>query len=116
MNSWTNGAKGSDVRRIIDNNFDTLDKRTIELDKRMTELDRTTSDRTAVYVKDFVVSEWVSGIITIKQSEYNKTNPCIELYVKNGDNYSIVYGGYEVNKYGIELQSDMPYEGRVVIR
>lgn len=57
MDSWANGAKGSDVQRIINGNFDTLDKRTVELDRRMVELDRSTSDRTAVYVKDFIVSE-----------------------------------------------------------
>ena len=116
MDSWANGAKASEVQRVINGNFDTLDRRTNELDRRMLELDRITEERNATYIKDFVVSEWVSGIIPIKQSEYNKTIPRIELYIKNEDGYSIVYGGYEIKNYGVELQSDIPYEGRVVIR
>ena len=70
----------------------------------------------AVYVKDFIVSEWESGAISISQSEYNKETPHIEVYIKNEDGYAVVYGGYEIKNYGIELQTDMPYEGRVVIR
>ena len=27
MESWVNGAKGSEVKRVVDNNFDILDKR-----------------------------------------------------------------------------------------
>ena len=33
MDSWANGARGSEVKRVINNNFDILDKRTIKLNK-----------------------------------------------------------------------------------
>ena len=102
MNTWDNGAKGSDVKKIIDGNFDILDERL--------------KQATSVCIKEFTTSDWASGVITIKYSEYNKLNPCVELYIKDNGRYSVVFGGYTINDYGIELQSDMAYEGKVVIR
>lgn len=102
MNSWNNGDSGKVVKAIIDDNFDILDKRiTNAIDAR---------------VKSFTASEWNLGTIFIPYSEYQKDNPCIELYIKNDSKYSLVYGGYEIRNDGIELQSDMAYAGKVVIR
>ena len=108
MDSWNNGAKASDVKRIIDNNFDILDKRTINVQ---------------TYIESkFVASKWTfdsnleTYTISIPYSDYNKKNPWVMLYIKNGNGYSPVYGGYIVHEDSIELQSDIPYEGRVVIR
>ena len=106
MDTWENGAKGSDVKKIIDGNFDNLDIRLKEVAKQAT----------SVYIKEFITSDWTSDVITIKYSEYNKLNPCVELYIKDNNGYSVVFGGYTINDYGIELQSDMAYEGKVVIR
>lgn len=102
MKTWNNGDKGSLVKEIIDGNFSILDA-------RITQVNR-------VYVKEFTSSDWNSGIILIQYSEYVKQNPCIDLYRKNSNGYSIVFGGYEIKDYGIELQSDMAYDGKVVIR
>lgn len=106
MDTWENGAKGSNVKKIIDGNFDNLDIRLKEVAKQAT----------SVYIKEFTTSDWTSGVITIKYSEYNKLNPCVELYIKDNNGYSVVFGGYTINDYGIDLQSDMAYEGKVVIR
>lgn len=105
MQSWANGAKGEEVKRIIDENFDFLEKSINQFAK--------------VYVKDFTQADWGSGAgsIYIPFSEYNKETPFVELFIKNAKNqYSTVYGGYTVDKNGVLLQSDIPYEGRVVIR
>ena len=116
MNSWINGAKGSEVKRVIDNNFDILDKRTIKLNEDMSKLN------SSVICVNFVASGWgfVEGLktytISIPYNDYNKANPGVEVYIKNEGDYSAVHGGYIIKESGIELQSDIPYEGKVVIR
>ena len=114
MDSWVNGAKGSEVKRVIDNNFDILDKRTTKVNDDILKL--------IPLGKDFVASDWVFAekfktyTIAIPYSDYNRENPCVEIYIKNENGYSLVYGGYIISESGIELQSDIPYEGKVVIR
>lgn len=105
MRTWQNGERGKVVKEIIDGNFE-------ELDVRMSGLE---SSNKAI-TKMFFPLDWENGIITIDYAEYKKVNPCIELYIKTDKGYSIVYGGYVLTDNGIELQSDIAYEGKVVIR
>lgn len=102
MDKWVNGDKGKTVKEIIDRNFEILETSVLQL-----------KDRPVIH---FYASDWVNGVIFINYSQYNKLNPCVDLYIKNGDGYSFVYGGYEIKDNGIELQSDIAYEGKVVIR
>lgn len=114
MDSWANGAKGSEVKHVIDKNFDILDKRTIKINNDILTLNTISLN--------FVVSDWgfvediKSYTISIPYTDYNKENPFVEVYIKDGDGYSAVCGGYKIKEHGIELQSDIPYEGRAVIR
>lgn len=114
MESWANGAQGSNVKRVIDNNFDILDKRTTKINNDILNL--------SPLGINFVVSDWAfvdnlkTYIISIPYADYNRENPCVEVYIKNEDGYSLVYGGYIIGEHGINLQSDIPYEGKVVIR
>lgn len=114
MDSWSNGAKGSEVKRIIDNNFDVLDKKIAKINENMSKAGATS--------KNFVKSEWLfaEGLNTysifVPYSDYNKENPCVDIYIKDNSGYSLVYCGYMIEESGIRLLSDMPYEGRVVIR
>jgi hypothetical protein len=106
LNTWSNGAKASVVKQIIDENFSKLEESIKKIDL----------DRGQTYIKDFKKSEWGSGTIIIKQSEYDKTNPDVSLYMKCEDGYIEVFGGYRITGTDIELLSDIAYEGRVVIR
>ena len=128
MDKWENGAKGSEVKNIIDNNFTKLDERTRvmnnhigDMDKHMAEIDKHMSKLDPLD-RSFAASDWSFDensklyIISILYEDYDKANPCVEVYIKNEDSYSLVYGAYKIVKYGIELHSDIPYEGRVVIR
>lgn len=128
MDSWVNGEKGSKVKSVIDKNFDVLDKRTSnmnnniqkinnniqEINKHMSNLDP--------YNRSFISSEWVFNeglnlyIISIPFAYYNKPFPHVEVYLKNEDGYSLVYGGYKICDDGINLLADIAYEGRVLIR
>ena len=114
MDSWKNGAQGSEVRNIIDNNFDILDKRTNNIKDRLSNLEPTGitfASSTWVYVENSK-----TYTIFIPYSDYKKANPCVEVYIKNEDGYSPVRGGHKIKNNGVELQSDLAYEGKVVIR
>ena len=102
MKTWGTGASGEDVRKAIEENFDTLYAALKDVEKR--------------YVKEFSVDDWFLGEITIPFSAYKKQNPCVETFMKDGSHYMPVFGGYEIVGSGVTLQSDIPYEGKVVIR
>ena len=114
MESWRNGAKGSEVKSVIDKNFDTLDKQTKKINNDVSKL--------LPISIEFVASNWdfiedlKTYIISIPYSTYNRENPCADVYIKSDGNYSLVYGGCIISESGIELQADIPYEGKVVIR
>ena len=116
MDSWANGAKGSDVKSVIDKNFDVLDKRTKKINEDISNLSLSN------IVRNFIASDWVFNndlktyTFSIPYVDYNKESPCVDAYIKDGNGYSFVYGGCIIGEQGIILQSDIPYEGKVVIR
>ena len=102
MDSWENGANGGYVKSVIDKNFSILEERVNKI--------------SSPYVYDFKASNWSCGAIDINYSNYNKTNPCVEVYMKTQDGYISVLCGYKITDDGIQLLSDLAYEGRVVIK
>lgn len=99
---WENGALASDVKKIIDDNFELLNRRTSEI--------------AYGYIQDFKKDSWSLGGIYIPYSKYLKVTPCVEVYIKTNEGYENVCGGFVVMEDGVKLQSDIAYEGRVVIR
>lgn len=99
---WQNGDKGSKVKKIIETNFENINA-------QMSEISR-------ISTYNFTLNSWNDGRIFIAQSLYSKETPCVDVYIKDENGYSLVYGGYKILNNGIELQSDIPYEGKVVIR
>lgn len=102
INEWQNGANGKTVKNVIDSNFKNLNNQLNQLSNG--------------YVYGFKPSDWENGVIVIDYAKYLKDNPRVDLYIKNNSSYSFVYGGYEIRQDRIELHSDIPYEGKVVIR
>ena len=102
INKWNYGDNGETVKNIIDTNFENLNNQVDQLTNR--------------WEYHFATSDWNNGVIYIAYSRYKKINPCVDLYIKNDTGYSFVYGGYEIKADGIELQSDLAYEGKVVVR
>ena len=102
IKTWQYGDNGETVKDIIDSNFRYLNEQVAPMYHG--------------WQRDFRASDWVKGIISIPYSQYKRDNPRVDVYVKNNGGYSPVYGGYEMKGDRIELQSDIPYEGRVVIR
>lgn len=102
INTWQYGDSGKTVKEIIDTNFDNLNTQVNQLTNR--------------WEREFKTADWEYGVIRIPYSEYKKINPCVDLYIKTDNGFSFVYGGCVIKEDGIELQSDMPYEGKVVVR
>ena len=102
IKKWQYGDSGETVKNVIDSNFSNLNEQVNQLTYR--------------WEYSFKASDWVDGVIKLTYSQYKKINPCVDLYIKSKDGYSFVHGGYEIKSDGIELQSDLPYEGKVVIR
>lgn len=102
IKKWQYGDNGETVKNIIDSNFSNLNEQVTQLTYR--------------WEYHFQASDWVDGVIKFVYPQYKKINPCVDVYIKSKDGYSFVCGGYEIKADGIELQSDMPYEGKVVIR
>ena len=128
MDSWINGAKGSEVKSVIDNNFDILDKRTLNINDRIQDINDDIREMSSYmsnlnpYDRNFTVDEWIfdEGLklytISIPSTLYNKSIPYVEVYIKTEGEYSLVYGGYKISENGVDLLADIAYEGRVLIR
>lgn len=69
------------------------------------------------YTMDIQTSDWSAGAIIIPYTKHLKRNPNVQLFMKNEDVYLAVMGGVEIDAdYNITLSTDMPFEGRVVIK
>ena len=99
IKTWRNGAKGEEVKAIIDYNFNVVSK---ALKK---------------HTKDISVSDWINNNIFIPFSEHGIENPTVQLFVKSDDSFDIVFGGVKVDsEYNVTLSTDLPFDGRVVVK
>lgn len=70
-----------------------------------------------VYSQDLAVSSWISGEISIPHSLHLVSNPCVQLYILQDGKYESVLGGiYIDNEYNVTLSTDLPFDGKVVIK
>lgn len=102
IEQWQYGDSGEVVKNVIDSNF-------VNINEQLNQF-------IARWEFHFKPSDWADGTINIAYSKYKKVNPCVDLYIKDNDGFSVVYGGCKVYSDYIELQSDIPYEGKVVVR
>lgn len=99
--TWDNGASGKVVREAIEYNFDLLYTR---LNER-------------VFSKSFVSSDWIDGVIRINYSEHRISSPSPHVLMLHDGNYIDVQGGVYIDSSdNIRLETDIPYDGRVVIK
>lgn len=97
--TWRNGARGGDVKNIIDYNFNVVSR---ALKK---------------YTKDIVVSDWVDNSIFIPFNNHNIENPTVLLFVVDDNSFSPVLGGVKIDsEYNVTLSTDLPFNGKVVVR
>lgn len=62
-------------------------------------------------------TDWTNNEITISFTTHLITNPIVQLFIKDGNSYSPVIGGVSVdNGFNITLSTDMPFDGKVVVK
>lgn len=99
IKTWKNGAKGEEVKNIIDYNFNTLSK---SIKK---------------YTQNIGANDWIDNVISIPFSKHGIENPTVQLLIENSGSFSSVIGGVKMDsEYNVILSTDLPFDGRVVIR
>ena len=97
--TWRNGAMGGEVKNIIDYNFNV------------------TAKALKKYIQNISVSEWVDNSMSIPFSKHGIENPNVQLFIECNGSFESVFGGVEIDsKYNITLSTDLPFDGRVVIK
>ena len=97
--TWRNGAKGEDVKNIIEYNFNLVSK---ALKK---------------YMQDISIDDWAGNSISILFSKHGIENPTVQLLIEDNGSFDAVLGGVKVDsEYNITLSTDLPFNGRVVIK
>lgn len=97
--TWRNGVKGEEVKAVIDYNFNIISK---TLKK---------------YTQDINVDDWIDNSIVIPFSKHSVENPTVQLFAENNGSFDPVLGGVKIDsEYNVALSTDLPFDGRVVIK
>lgn len=150
---WKNGAKGGEVKNIIDYNFNVVsrylskDIRALSTQERKllssdyltentmvfdtdeeqwykysdgswTEMYFDNGGSSVIAYKQYIyVDSWIDNIIYISFEQHKIEKPVVQLYMKDGDSYIPVLGGVKVDsEYNVTLSTDLPFDGKVVIK
>lgn len=99
IKTWKNGAKGKDVRDIINYNFNIV------------------SEALNKYTQDIDSADWIVNTISIPFSVHGVKTPTVQLLIKDGSSFSPVLGGVNVDsEYNVTLSTDLPFRGKVIIK
>lgn len=70
-----------------------------------------------LYTQSLSVSNWTNNSIEILFDQHGVENPVVQLYITNGDSFTPVLGGVEIDsEYNVMLSTDLPFDGKVVIK
>ena len=148
IKTWRNGAKGSEVKSVIDYNFnmvsrylskdikalstqernllspDYLSENTLVFD---TDVERwykysngswvAISVDNSAFIQSISIDDWTDNTINILFNQHGIENPVVQLFMGNEDSYTPVLGGVKIDsEYNIVLSTDLPFDGKVVIK
>lgn len=144
LKKWNNGALGRDVKKIIEGNFDILERHlnstvlTLSTSERELLSDIYKSEGLRVYDKtldkwykytngswvscsEFTIeintSDWIENIISIPFSVHHIKNPVVQVYIRVSNTYSLIMESVTVDaNHNIQLFTDLPFAGKVVIK
>jgi hypothetical protein len=70
------------------------------------------------YTKHISVSDWINNGMSILFDQHGVENPVVQLYMMNDDSFIPVIGGVKKidSKHNITLSTDLPFDGKVVIK
>ena len=69
------------------------------------------------YKQRISVDDWVNNTITILFEEHCIKKPIVQLYIKDEETYVPTLGGIKIDsEYNVILSTDLPFDGKVVIK
>ena len=69
------------------------------------------------YIQNISINEWIDNSIRIAFNQHGVENPTVQLFIKIESSFIPVLGGVEVNsEYDVVLSTDLPFEGKVIIK
>lgn len=70
-----------------------------------------------VHTQSISINDWTNNSIQIPFNQHGIENPIVQLFVKNGNSYISVLGGVEIDSaYNVTLSTDLPFDGKVVLK
>ena len=70
-----------------------------------------------MYTQGISTSDWVDGDITILFDKHSIENPVVQLFMKDSDSFIPVLGGVKIDaEHNIILSTDLPFDGKVVVK
>ena len=73
--------------------------------------------RLATFKKNFLVADWTDNTIQISYDEHCVSSPTPSLFRLHDDCYEEIVGGITINlDETIVIQSDMPFDGKIIIK
>lgn len=148
IKTWRNGAKGSEVKSVIDYNFNVVSRFLSKDIKALSTQERNllpsdylsentlvfdtdekqwysysngfwieTSVDNGIYTQSISMYDWLNNNIKIPFEQHGIKNPSVQLLIRNDRSFIPVIGGVEIDyEYNITLSTDLPFNGKVVIK
>ena len=70
-----------------------------------------------VHTQDISIVDWRNNNISILFEQHGIENPVVQLLMKDGDSFIPVLGGVKIDsEYNVTLSTDLPFNGKVVIK
>lgn len=69
------------------------------------------------YTQDISVDDWVDNKIHILSTHHGIKNPVVQLLMESENSFIPVFGGVKIDsEYNVTLSTDLPFDGKVVIK
>lgn len=73
--------------------------------------------KSVVYTQTFSTTDWKDNKISIDFSTHLVTNPIVQVFINDGNSFSPIIGGVEVDEnFNIILDTDLAFDGKVVVK
>lgn len=75
------------------------------------------SVNSSMFTLDISTDDWIGNNINILFNQHGIKNPDVQLLMKDGDLFTPVFGGVKIDSaYNVTLSTDLPFNGKVVIK
>ena len=70
-----------------------------------------------MYTQDISLSDWTDNVISIRFEQHGRINPVVQLFMDSEGSFTDVIGGVKIDSsHNVVLSTDLPFDGRVVIK